>query len=1126
MKRAGRSTAERTGIRQWRAGDDAGRGVVAATLAALVVGAAVVAGMGPVGVGTAQPVGTSVDSCRTIDEPGTYALTSDLRNVTATPCIEITASNVTLAGGGHTIAGDGTDGGAEDIGVALAPGLSTLRDVTVRNLTVARLPTGVEVRGDGDITVRDVVARDTVRGLTDDATGTTVRNVTVEEATFGLELRGQGTVVRDVTLRRVGDEVNGVGTFVPGDRVDIAGVTAVDGRTGLEVSGGANVSVRDVRVDNASEFGVQFDFQPRDGTVRNVTVTDSRIGLALGGDNNTVANVTVRNGSRGVQVESGAGNRLRALRVDGVRRGLEVTAGRDATVDTTISDVRVRDAAFYGIRIARGAARTVVENASVAADQISAYDVSNAPDSRLVNATLRGDAPPLAVGGTDNVTVRAVDIGASTAPNATLTGRLSNVTVDRIDPGAPPAPPEGTVDVDRYLAVTFDDSSFSSDGSVRVSVGYPSTAAASVNESRLGLWAYDGTTWTELGGTPDPANRTVTGRVTATDIGTGQVTVAPLATVPTANLTVETLDTDAPVTGGDRLRANATLGNVGDAAANRTVKLAVDGIVVDTTRAQVSAGATGTVAFDWNTTRSDAGSRTLSVRTGDDTASTTVEVRTPATLSPSIRTAPRAVVEGEPLTVNATVTNTGDVAGSGEVRLVTNPGGLVEPVPTGDGGAVSTAETVRDVTTVSLGPGETTSVELTWQTVAGDAGSYRIAVVSDTAPPPEGRRVEVRDLVPLNLTVNRSTVAPGEPVGFVVRRADTGGRLPATVTVNGTEVFAGAETAATYRFGSPGTYDAVATRSGERIVYGRDTETVRVTDGTDPVAGPFAVNLTGANASVTAGDPLEAAATVENTGTATGTTTVSLVVGGQVRDDRTVQLNASESRTVGLTWGTTAGDAGTYDLRAETDDDASGTRSVTVGPRTRSGSVTVTDFVGPSRTYLGRNGSVPAYVIVRNDGNTTARNRTVAYRVDTNRDGRLTDNETVTTRTVTLAPGESRNLTVQLDVDALSVTNRTYDHGGAADGTVESESIAVVWNPFPNGVPGVPGDLPPRDYNDDGQYEDIDGDGEFVFYDVIQLMFALDGLERLTGPQLRALNFEDNDSTVDIVDVIELVFRV
>jgi hypothetical protein len=39
-------------------------------------------------------------------------------------------------------------------------------------------------------------------------------------------------------------------------------------------------------------------------------------------------------------------------------------------------------------------------------------------------------------------------------------------------------------------------------------------------------------------------------------------------------------------------------------------------------------------------------------------------------------------------------------------------------------------------------------------------------------------------------------------------------------------------------------------------------------------------------------------------------------------------------------------------------------------------------------------------------------------------------------------------------------------------------------------------------------------------------MFALDGLERLTGPQLRALNFEDSDSTVDIVDVIELVFRV
>jgi uncharacterized cupredoxin-like copper-binding protein len=743
-----------------------------------------------------------------------------------------------------------------------------------------------------------------------------------------------------------------------------------------------------------------------------------------------------------------------------------------------------------------------------------------------VNATLRGDAPPLAVAGTDNVTLQGVDVGASTAPNATLAGRLSNVTVDRVAPGTAPAPPGGTVDVDRYLSVAFDDSSFSSNGTVRVSVGYPATAAASVNESRLGIWAYDGTTWTELGGTADPANRTVTGRVTATDVGTEPATVAPLATVPTANLTVETLETDAPVTGGDRLRANATLRNVGDAAANRTVELAVDGIVVDTTRVQVPVGATGTVAFDWNTTRSDAGSRTLSVRTGDDTASATVAVRTPATLAPSIRTAPRAVVEGEPLTVNATVTNTGDVAGTGEVRLVTNPGGLVEPVPTDSDGAVPTAGTVRDTTTISLEPGETTSVELTWQTVAGDAGSYRIAVVSDTTPFPEGRLVDVRELVPLNLSVNRSTVAPGEPVEFVVRRADTGARLSATVTVNGTRLFAGVETATTYRFGSPGTYDAVATKSGERVAYGTDAETVRVTDGTDPAAGPFTVRLTGANAWVTAGDPFEATAAVENGGNATGTTTVSLVVGGQVRDDRTVQLSAGESRTVGLTWPTTDADAGTYDLQVETGDDASGTRSVTVETQTRSGAVTVTEFVGPDRTYLGRNGSVPAYVVVRNFGNTTARNRTVAYRVDTNGDGRLGDNETITTRTVTLAPGESRNLTVRLEVDDLSVTNRTYDHGGVADGTAESESIAVVWNPFPNGVPGVSGDLPPRDFDDDGQYEDVDGDGEFAFDDVVQLLFAHEEFGNLTGRKLRALNFEGSDSTVDMVDVIELLFRL
>jgi hypothetical protein len=69
---------------------------------------------------------------------------------------------------------------------------------------------------------------------------------------------------------------------------------------------------------------------------------------------------------------------------------------------------------------------------------------------------------------------------------------------------------------------------------------------------------------------------------------------------------------------------------------------------------------------------------------------------------------------------------------------------------------LTTAGVERDTTTVTLAPGENTTITLSWATTAGDGGTYPATVASgnDTA------------VTPVNVSATPSaTVAPGQP-GF------------------------------------------------------------------------------------------------------------------------------------------------------------------------------------------------------------------------------------------------------------------------------------------------------------------------------------------------------------------------
>jgi hypothetical protein len=111
------------------------------------------------------------------------------------------------------------------------------------------------------------------------------------------------------------------------------------------------------------------------------------------------------------------------------------------------------------------------------------------------------------------------------------------------------------------------------------------------------------------------------------------------------------------------------------------------------------------------------------------------------------------------------------------------------------------------------------------------------------------------------------------------------------------------------------------------------------------------------------------------------------------------------------------------------------------------------------------------------------------------------------------------------DID-LTVTNLTDDDRRDMNRSLVSVRVDGP-NPFPDGIPGATGDAPPGNVDDDPAYEDITGDGQFTFVDVIEFVFALDAIQSADlDAQATARLDHSGDGKVNFVDVVDLVFQL
>jgi uncharacterized membrane protein len=347
--------------------------------------------------------------------------------------------------------------------------------------------------------------------------------------------------------------------------------------------------------------------------------------------------------------------------------------------------------------------------------------------------------------------------------------------------------------------------------------------------------------------------------------------------------------------------------------------------------ATVASGVTETNAGVYEFTLTDNTAETVSVAvTADGVALTdepTVEfvtAETGAFFDVTITGTNTPVRAGNDVTVTVDVTNVGDTAGTQTVT--------------------ATVGSQRDAAPVTLDPGASTTVELSWATAAVDEGGMPVTVASANA---SDRRT---------LTILAPLADPSDSTVDVTSPHVANGSDPATVTVtlvneSGQPVTGLDASAFAFSFDdttatsdivetSPGVYELTATSE----TVGSDSFTVTV-DGiilfetpvlefSEPSTALFKLAGVDTNAPVPAGETLSVTATVTNTGNTADSQTVTLTDTGFAdteQDAVDVTLDPGASETVTLEWVTDDGDIGSG-LVTVASDNTSATRSVTVEP--------------------------------------------------------------------------------------------------------------------------------------------------------------------------------------------------
>ncbi|WP_170938207.1 CARDB domain-containing protein [Halorubrum sp. Hd13] len=561
----------------------------------------------------------------------------------------------------------------------------------------------------------------------------------------------------------------------------------------------------------------------------------------------------------------------------------------------------------------------------------------------------------------------------------------------------------------------------------------------------------------------------VTDTVGATDNDSVSVTVQ-LAAPAAANFQVSNLSAPSSVTEGENITVSADVENTGGQTATKSVEFRLDTDGDDSIDdegalasqgVELAPGESTTVTFDNIDTSGLSGTLTHGVFTVDDTETAQITINEPAAADFQVSNlqAPENATQGDAIDVSAEIDNAGEQTAtkSVEFRIDANGDGF------GDAGDVALSQNVE------LAGGESTTVEFTdVDTNPLAPGTYDHGVFTEDdnataqitveAPPePPGDKETTVSLQPADQTTAVGVTATYE---IVVDSADGGvGAAEISVAVD-----------------DPG----VAAITGASAIDANASEQVDVAADGSSVDLDYAFADTAETGSV-------AVATVTVEGASAGTANLSLAP--TETNDEVLVFDEN-----GAPYDVTGTDGAAVEVQAV--------------------QFLVDDLEAPEKAPVGSDVTVTANVT--NDGGQAA-TQTVEFRLDVEGDGFGDDDDVVLSQNVQLEPGESTTVEYT-DIGTGGLAPGDYTHGVFTENDSATATLSV--EEAEEGPPPV-GNFTdaPTDPDDDGLYEDVNGDGQFNIVDVQALFANLDDETIENYPD--AFDF-NGDGTVDVVDVQKL----
>jgi len=424
----------------------------------------------------------------------------------------------------------------------------------------------------------------------------------------------------------------------------------------------------------------------------------------------------------------------------------------------------------------------------------------------------------------------------------------------------------------------------------------------------------------------DPPEVDVTGKETAD----GTSLTVPADVQEPSDVRVTDVTPNDPVVEGNVLNVSITVENTGGVSEETDIVLTVEGTEKDRAKKiKIPPSGNVTRVLSYTTTTNDPPGVNL---TGTETAENTnateratvlekpfFDVNITETNASVVKSAgvssstDSSVVEGEKLTANVTVTNTGDTQDSQRISLT------------------DIDDNQFDEQIINLLGGESKTITLLWQTDIGDAGNR--VIVAQSANNSDTETVVIEEATPrfsVEITDTNSPVLEGNDLRVTANITNTGDiQGTQNITLTGFD----GERRDTVRVGlTEGTTDRVTlswgTVEGDNgegqltVLTENDTATNRATVQEAVEPPQFDVRITDVE-DTEEGDSMEVNVTVENTGEKTGVQNIALLDPDSVIvDSINLRLSGGSTSERTLEWSTEAGDAGDNGLTVRSNNDS------------------------------------------------------------------------------------------------------------------------------------------------------------------------------------------------------------